>query len=122
MHKIRLVNATFFAHHGVTPEERQTGGRYEVDVEVKFNFEVAAQKDDLDESVCYEMIYRIAERIIQEESYKLIERIALYIGNEVAELSTQIEYVDVYVRKRNPPIGGVVDYTEVVYRTEAVKT
>ncbi len=122
MHKIRLVNAVFFAHHGVTPEERQTGGRYEVDVEVKFDFEVAAQEDDLDGTLCYETIYRIAERVMQDEKIELIERIAYLIANQITELSTQIEYVDVCVRKRNPPVGGIVDFSEVVYRSEKVKT
>lgn len=121
MHKIRLVNAVFFAHHGVTPEEQQTGGRYEVDVEVKFDFEAAAQADDLEGTLCYETIYRIAEGVMQDEKIELIERIAYLIANQIAELSVQIEYVVVCVRKRNPPVGGIVDFAEVVYRSEELK-
>ena len=122
MHKIRLVNAVFFAHHGVTPEERQTGGRYEVDVEVKFDFEVAAQEDDLGGTLCYETIYRVVESVVQDEKIELIERIAHLIANQIAELATQIEYVDVCVRKRNPPVGGIVDFAEVVYRSKKART
>ncbi len=116
MHRIRLVNAIFFAHHGATSEERQTGGRYEVDVEVGFDFEAAAQEDSLDATLCYETVYRIAAEVMQDKKIELIERIAYLIANQVAELSAQIEYVDVYVRKRNPPVGGSVDFAEAVYR------
>ena len=116
MHLIRLINAVFFAHHGVSPEEKHTGGRYEVDVEVKVDFEAAAREDDLDQTVCYETIYRIVQEVMQGGRYDLIERVAYLIANQVIEISVQIEYVEVSVRKRNPPIKGTADYTEVVYR------
>ncbi len=122
MYRIRLVNAIFFAHHGATSEERQTGGRYEIDVEVGFDFEAAAREDNLDATLCYETVYRIAAEVVQDKKIELIERIAYLIANQVAELSAQIEYVDVCVRKRNPPVGGSVDFAEAVYRRDNAKT
>ncbi|MCY4172363.1 MAG: dihydroneopterin aldolase [Bacteroidetes bacterium] len=116
MHLIRLTNATFFAHHGVPLEEKKTGNRYEVDVEVKFDFETAARNDDLQQTVCYESMYKIVETIITEKKFDLIESIAYLIAKHVLELSPDIEYAEVSVRKRNPPINGVVDYSEAVYR------
>ena len=117
MHLIRLVNATFYAHHGCTPEEQHTGGRYEVDVEVKFDFQVAARKDDVHLTVCYEEIYRIVKTIVMEYRFALIERMAYLISEQVRELSDKIAYAEVVVRKRNPPIDGTADYAEVVYRS-----
>ena len=116
MRLIRLVNATFFAHHGVSAAEKQTGGRYEVDVEVKFDFEEAAQEDDLEETVCYEKVYQIVKEVVQANRFDLIERIAWRIASQVMELSVQIEYAEISVRKLNPPIAGTADYAEVVYR------
>ncbi len=117
MHLIRLINATFFAHHGATLEEQKTGNRYEVDVEIKFNFENAAINDDLNQTVCYQAVYEIVETVITEKRFNLIERIAYLIAEDILDLSTEIDYAEVSVRKRNPPIDGIVDYSEAVYRS-----
>jgi len=117
MHLIRLVNATFFAHHGCTPQEQHVGGRYEVDVEVKFDFEAAARTDDLHLTVCYEDIYAIVNTIVEDHQFDLIERMAYLIAEQVCELSDKIDYAEVVVRKCNPPIRGTADYAEVVYRS-----
>ena len=116
MHTIRLQNATFFAHHGVSKEEQQTGGRYEVDVEVKLDFGKAAQEDNLNHTLCYGSIYQIVEHVVQHKKFALIERMAYLIANQVSELSDRIESVEVAVRKRNPPVGGTVDAAEVIYK------
>ena len=121
MHLIRLINATFFAHHGVSTEEKRTGGRYEVDVEVMLDFEAAAREDDLNQTVCYETIYQVAEQVIMGGKFDLIERVAYLIANEVRKLSAQIQYVEVSVRKQNPPVKGTVDYAEVTYRSDVLK-
>jgi len=111
------MNATFFAHHGVSDEEKETGNRYEVDVVVKFDFESAAINDDLHLTVCYQSVYQIIETIINEKRFDLIERIAYLIAECILELSSEIEYAEVSVRKRNPPLSGVVGYSEVIYRS-----
>lgn len=116
MHTIRLQNATFFAHHGVSSEEQHTGGRYEVDVEVKLDFGKAAKEDDLNHTLCYESMYQIVKYVVQSKRNSLIERIAYLIANQVSELSDRIESVEVAVRKRNPPVGGTVDAAEVIYK------
>ena len=36
---VRLINAVFYAHHGVMKEEHRIGGRYEVDVSMDVNFD-----------------------------------------------------------------------------------
>nr|WP_243664118.1 dihydroneopterin aldolase [Rhodothermus marinus] len=51
---VRLVNAVFYAHHGVTQEEHRIGGRYEVDVAMELNVEEAARTDALEKTVDYE--------------------------------------------------------------------
>ena len=118
MHKIRLNNAVFFAHHGVTAAEQQTGGRYEVDVEIIFNFEAAAREDDLDQTLCYETVYQVVKTVIKDSIFNLIERIAYLIAHQIIEMSKQIESVEVHVRKCNPPVQGTVNSSEVHYRLE----
>ena len=54
---VRLVNAVFYAHHGVMQEEHRIGGRYEVDVAMDLDVDEAAQSDELSQTVDYERVY-----------------------------------------------------------------
>lgn len=113
---VRLVNAVFYAHHGVMQEEHRIGGRYEVDVAMDLDFEQAATTDDLGETVNYETIYNFVAEIVTENNFYLIEKLAYLIAHRVAEAYPNVEAVEVTVRKPNPPVGGTCDRAEAVYR------
>lgn len=113
---VRLVNAVFFARHGVMAEEHRLGGRFEVDVAMDLDFTDAARADDLDGTVDYERVYAIVQQRVTENSYFLIERLALLIAEGVLDAFAHVEAVEVTVRKPNPPIGGSADRAEVTYR------
>ena len=114
---VKLVNAVFYAHHGVMQEEHRLGGRYEVDVSMDLDFTEAAIKDDLSGTVDYERIYRIVQQVVVHNRFYLIERLAYLIAGEVLEAYPAIQSIEVTVRKPNPPVGGTADRAEVVYRT-----
>jgi 7,8-dihydroneopterin aldolase/epimerase/oxygenase len=116
IHTVRLVNAVFYAHHGVMQEEHRIGGRYEVDVSIDYDFEYAAQHDDLSRTVDYERVYRIVRRIMTENRFYLIERLAYLIAEGVSEDFPDNQGIEVVVRKPNPPVGGTCDRAEAVYR------
>lgn len=113
---VRLVNAVFYAHHGVMQEEHRIGGRYEVDVAMDLDVTAAAQHDDLDATVNYKTTYALVRRIVTENRFFLIERLAYLIAGEVLRTHGAVERVEVTVRKHNPPVGGNVDRAEVTYR------
>lgn len=113
---VKLINAVFYAHHGVMQEEHRIGGRYEVDVVMDVNFEDAAQTDSLDQTVDYEAIYRVVQRIVTENRFYLIEKLAYLIAQEVLDTYPIVLGVEVSVRKPNPPVGGPCDRAEAVYR------
>jgi dihydroneopterin aldolase len=113
---VRLVNAVFYAHHGVMEEEHRLGGRYEVDVAADLDFAAAAQTDDLAQTVNYEQVYALVEEIVTENNFYLIEKLAYLIAGRVAEAYPHVEVVEVTVRKPNPPVGGTCDRAEAVYR------
>ncbi len=115
---VRLVNAVFYAHHGVMQEEHRIGGRYEVDVEMQVNFFEAAQNDDLDKTVDYETIYRLVQRIVTENQFYLIEKLAYLIAMDVLEHHAIVTSVTVTVRKPNPPVGGTCDRAGAVYSVD----
>ena len=113
---VRLVNAVFYAHHGVMEEEHRIGGRYEVDVAMGLDVSEAAQTDDLSKTVDYERVYAIVREVVTGNSSYLIERVAWRIGEAVAAAYPEVTAVEVTVRKPNPPVGGPCDRAEVVVR------
>lgn len=113
---VRLVNAVFYAHHGVMQEEHRLGGRYEVDVAIDFDFEEAARTDDLSKTVDYERVYSLVEALVTENNFYLIEKLAYLIAHRVAEAYPEVETVVATVRKPNPPVGGTCDRAEAEYR------
>ena len=113
---VRLVNAVFYAHHGVMQEEHRIGGRYEVDVSVDLDFQKAAQTDDLSKTVDYERVYQLVQDLVTQNRFYLIEKLAYLIAHRVAETYDFAESIEVIVRKPNPPVGGACDRAEAVYR------
>jgi dihydroneopterin aldolase len=118
MGTVRLVNAVFYAHHGVMEEEHRIGGRYEVDVAVDLDFEAAARHDDLSQTVDYEAVYDAVHELVTKNNFYLIEKLAYLIAHRVAEAYPQVDSIEVVVRKPNPPVGGPCDRAEAVYRME----
>jgi len=114
---VRLVNAVFYAHHGVSQEEHRLGGRYEVDVEMHLDFENAAKRDRLSSTVDYEGVYKMVHHLVTRNKFYLIEKLAYLIGNAILDGYPIVEGVDVTVRKHNPPVGGTCDRAEATYRT-----
>ena len=113
---VRLVNAVFYAHHGVMQEEHRIGGRYEVDVSMDLDLDAAARSDDLNETVDYEGVYKLVEEIVTRNRFYLIEKLAYLIAHKVRDTYPIVERIEVSVRKPNPPVGGTADHAEAVYR------
>jgi dihydroneopterin aldolase len=112
---VRLVNAVFYGHHGVMQEEHRVGGRYEVDVSVGIDFEEAALHDDLTRTVDYEQVYEFVRKLVTENNFYLIEKLAYRIAQKVLDTYPNVEGVEVTVRKPNPPVGGPCDRAEATY-------
>ena len=113
---VKLVNAVFYAHHGVMQEEHRIGGRYEVDVIIELDLERAARTDSLEHTVDYERIYRLVEQIVTRNRFYLIEKLAFLIAEKVNETYPNVESIEVAVRKPNPPVGGTADHAEARFR------
>lgn len=110
---IRIKKATFYGYHGVRSEEQSVGGKFEADVDIYTDFQNAAKKDALDETIDYHKVYSFMYHLALEQKYYLIEALAVKIADELLKKFTAIQKVAVRVRKNNPPLGGVVDCVEV---------
>lgn len=113
---IRLVNALFYAWHGVHDEERTLGGTYEVDAELVFDSQPAAQFDDIEKTVNYQSAYEIINDVMTGKQVFLIEALAHEIASRLMEEFPVLDSAMVRVRKRNLPLGGLCDYAEAEYR------
>jgi dihydroneopterin aldolase len=109
---IRLHNMTFYGYHGISAAERQTGRRFEVDVELVVDVDKPAKTDKLKDTVNYTEVYRIVEQIVLQNSFALLETIAVKLANQILRKFKPQE-VTVRVRKKIPPVPGNLDHIEV---------
>ena len=112
MDKIILDRMLFFAHHGVTEEEREAAQPFEVDAEIFADLKPATAADDLAKTVDYALVYALVSEIVVEERFSLIETLAEEIAARI--LSNQlVEKVIVRVKKLKPPIAGKINSVAV---------
>lgn len=110
--KVKIQNAIFYAYHGVMTEEQNLGRKFEVDVELEYDFSRAAETDKLEYAVNYEKVYQSLKEILTENKFYLVEKIAYLIGKKILDKFQNVDAVKVRVRKLHPPIGGLIDYVE----------
>lgn len=109
---IRLHNMTFYGYHGVSAAERQTGRRFEVDIELAVDMDKAAASDRLQDTVNYTEVYRTVEELVAQDRFSLLETIAVRLAEEILKKFKPKE-VTVRVRKKIPPVPGNLDHIEV---------
>jgi dihydroneopterin aldolase len=105
---ITVEGMQFYSHHGYHKEEQVLGGKYTVDIYMKFNFDEAAVSDKLEKTINYEQIYRIT-RDEMEVHARLIEHVCKRILDAIKRNYPQLEYLKVRINKHSPPLKGYVD-------------
>jgi len=119
MDRVTLKNMVFFGYHGAMKEEQEIGGRYEVDIDLMGDFSTPSTTDHLSDAVDYQKAYALIKDKIENSKYHLIEKLAGEIAKDILSAFT-IKKVNVRLRKRNVPIGGVIDYVEVELSKESL--
>jgi dihydroneopterin aldolase len=109
---IKLHNMIFYGFHGVSPAEKETGRRFEVDLELFLDLSRAEQSDRLKDTVNYKEVYQTVHDIMTGERFSLIEAVASRIADEVLS-KFKPDLVKVKVRKKIPPVPGNLDDIEV---------
>ncbi|MCR9135020.1 MAG: dihydroneopterin aldolase [Alphaproteobacteria bacterium] len=111
--KIKLKNCAFFGRHGALESEFELGQRFYVDIEMEVRPTRALSDDDLESTVDYGAVFSVAEQVVQNERFYLIEALAHRIGTVLCDTFQPIRRVLVVVRKPSAPIAGILDYAEV---------
>ncbi len=112
MDYIRIAGLEVFGHHGVTAEEQAVGRAFSIDVEVRCDLREAGARDELTATVDYGAICQLVAEVNETGPYRLLEAFAERIAKEVLARFT-VQDVTVRVRKPHPPVGLVVQATEV---------
>ena len=111
--KIFLENTEFHAFHGIYPDEKKNGNKFSVDLEFEADLLCAAETDDIDDTINYELIYNIIQQEMNITS-NLLENVASRIYNAVKEQFPEISTLKVKVTKHNPPLNGKVQKVSVI--------
>lgn len=104
-----------FGHHGVYPDEKETGRIFEVDAELYFPFDKAAASDDLADTVDYARVCQVIKEAFNKEACNLLETVASRVADEIL-VRFPVEKVVISIRKPHPPVEGHMEYAEVQVR------
>lgn len=103
---ISLEGLEFHSYHGVYPQERSSGNKFEVDVTVETAIDPSAFADDLAGTLNYEDLYAVIREEMEKPS-KLLERVGHSMAEAILRKFPQAKNVTIAIAKFNPPIGGV---------------
>lgn len=112
MNRIEVNGIKLYAYHGCLKEEGVIGGHYVVDVTIDTDFSVAAETDDLSNTVDYVDVNRIVTEEMAIRS-KLIECVGWRIVEKIKALEN-VANVTVKVTKLSPPINGNVNNVAII--------
>lgn len=111
--RVVLAGLEFLARHGVNDWEKVEPQRFEVDLELALDVRPAALADDLAQTVDYRGVYDTTRRVIEDNTFDLIETLAEAIAREVLGANAAVEEVTVRVRKPDVDLGGPLAYAGV---------
>lgn len=112
MFTIELQQCRFYAHHGLHEEEAVVGAAFEVNLSAGFasNGRISSMKQTINYVDIYEMVKKHFDRPRQ-----LLETLAQEIAEDVHALDSRVEFVEISIKKLNPPIAGFSGTVGVTY-------
>ncbi len=110
---ILLENVEIHANHGVFPQETLVGNLFMINLKIKVDFENASKSDDLVETISYASVFDLVKAEMSVPS-KLLEHVAGRIVRVLKKEFPDIEQIELKISKRNPPVGGQVEYASVM--------
>ncbi|ADE55412.1 dihydroneopterin aldolase [Coraliomargarita akajimensis] len=106
---IRLKGLAFYAYHGVLAEEAKLGQRFKVNVTLRLDDGLDFEADTTEQTVDYSAVYSTVESVFTGFRFKLIERAAEVIAEEILEHYAKVQEVSVEVIKPSAPVSCICD-------------
>ena len=117
--EILLEGLRFYGYHGVNPEERTQGQRFEIDVSLEADLRPAGHTDDVNRTISYSGVYRRVKTVVEGEPKALVEAVAEAIAADLLTAYAAARAVTVTVRKPEVAIkGAFLDAAGVRIRRE----
>jgi 7,8-dihydroneopterin aldolase/epimerase/oxygenase len=105
----------FYGYHGVHPEEKRLGQRFEIDLEAWTDLKLAGESDDLKNTVSYSELFALARDVVEGPPKNLIESVAETIAERTLATFSMIESVTIEIRKPSAPVrSGGLDHVGVM--------
>lgn len=104
MDQIIIENLKVFAYHGVYPEENEKGQNFYVNAILETDTRRAGILDDLDLSTNYGEVCMFLNKILKEQTYKLIEAVAENAAEALLLHFPLVSRVTLEIRKPEAPI------------------
>ena len=115
--RIELRGIEAFGHHGVLPHEQELGQTFVVDVMLELDLAPAGASDALEDTVDYGTLSGALARVVGEERYDLIERLATRLV-EVCLEQSRVVAATVTVHKPHAPVPvPLTDVAVTIRRT-----
>ncbi len=113
MDKIIISNLEIFAYHGVNEEEKINGQPFVLDIECTADLSAARMSDNLDDTVSYAKIIKLARNVFVLEKNDLIERAAQRTAQAILDEFDKLQSVKILLKKPQAPIKAAFDYVAV---------
>ncbi len=82
---IRLNNLVVRGHHGANPGEKDEAQDFIVNIEFEMVLTKPGRTDDLNDTANYGLVHAMAKRVVQENSFSLLERLATEMVDQLFE-------------------------------------
>src|SRR5205085_10155983 len=99
-----LRGLSALGHHGALPGEQDRAQPLEIDLDIEADIAPAGTSDELDDTVDYGALAAAALRVVTDERWKLLERLAQRVIEDVVGTDRRVTAVTVTVRKLHPPV------------------
>ena len=121
--KIHLNNMLFYGFHGVFPEERKLGQRFNVSMTIYTDDTIDTQITELKDTVDYTMIYSVVKNIMEHQQFHLLEDCANSIITSILNDFSLVTGVKVLIEKPGVPMKATLSSVAVeMKRTRAVES
>lgn len=113
MDKITIKDLEIYANHGVFPEENVLGQKFLVSAVLHTSTRKAGLTDDLTASIHYGEVSHLIKKIVSENTWKLLEKIAEETASAILLTYPLVSQVDITIKKPWAPIGLPLDTVSV---------
>lgn len=113
MDKIIIKGLKVFAYHGVNADEKVNGQNFILDIAAYMHLKQAGVTDNINDTVSYAKILKTAVKIISENKYDLLEKVAQRVAQQIFLEFEPIKKIDICLKKPQAPIAANFDYVAV---------